>query len=222
MVSNQDILSSRLPSVGRTNFLIKHHFYPCLHQTGIFPETKAKTLIICKRRKIQWSCWSWWPAHHGLLKAPLWLMGCLAWREISQSYLITCLGPFFSIHSWTIDWMKGKPASFPWGDEEEKKWGKTVFRQRTLFLLILSKFKLINLLQKPNPETMGNWWKPGFWTAVLEKTLESPLDCKEVQPVHPKRDQSWVFIGWSDVEAETPILWPHDAKSWLIGIDSWW
>ena len=48
---------------------------------------------------------------------------------------------------------------------------------------------------------------------VLEKTLESPLDCKEIQPVHPKRDQSWVFIGRTDVEAETPILWPPDAKS---------
>ena len=54
-----------------------------------------------------------------------------------------------------------------------------------------------------------------FWTVVLEKTLESPLDCKEIQPVHPKRDQSWVFIGRTDVEAETPILWPPDAKSWL-------
>ena len=61
-----------------------------------------------------------------------------------------------------------------------------------------------------------NWC---FWTVVLEKTLESPLDCKEIQPVHPKGDQSWVFIGRSDVEAETPILWPPDAKSWLIGKD---
>jgi len=60
-----------------------------------------------------------------------------------------------------------------------------------------------------------NWC---FWTVVLEKTLESPLDCKEVQPVHPK-DQSWLFIGRTDVEAETPILWPPDAKSWLIGKD---
>ena len=50
-------------------------------------------------------------------------------------------------------------------------------------------------------------------TAVLEKTLESPLDCKEIQPVHTKGDQSWVFIGRTDVEAETSILWPHDAKS---------
>ena len=62
-----------------------------------------------------------------------------------------------------------------------------------------------------------NWC---FWTVVLEKTLERPLDCKEIQPVHSKGDQSWVFIGRTDVEAETPILWPPDAKSWLIGKDS--
>ena len=57
-----------------------------------------------------------------------------------------------------------------------------------------------------------NWC---FWTVVLENTLESPLDCKEIQPVHPKGDQSWVFIGRTDVEAETPILWPPDVKDWL-------
>ena len=54
---------------------------------------------------------------------------------------------------------------------------------------------------------------------VLEKTLESPLDCKEIQPVHSNGDQSWVFIGRTHVEAETPIHWPPDAKSWLIGKD---
>ena len=54
---------------------------------------------------------------------------------------------------------------------------------------------------------------------VLEKTLESPLGCKDVQPVHPKGDQSWVFFGRTDVEAETPILLPLDGKSWLIGKD---
>ena len=62
-------------------------------------------------------------------------------------------------------------------------------------------------------------WAPKhrcFWTVVLEKTLESPLDCKEIQPVYPKGDQSWVFIGRTDVEAETPVLWPPDVKSWLI------
>ena len=58
-----------------------------------------------------------------------------------------------------------------------------------------------------------------FWTVVLEKTLESPLGCKEIQSVHPKRDQSWVYIGRTDAEAETPILWPPDAKSWLIWKD---
>ena len=61
-----------------------------------------------------------------------------------------------------------------------------------------------------------NWC---FWTVVLEKTLESPLDCKEIQPVHPKGDQSWVFIGRTDAEAEAPILWPPDVKSWLIWKD---
>ena len=54
-----------------------------------------------------------------------------------------------------------------------------------------------------------------FWTVMLEKTLESPLDCKEIQPVHPEGDQSWVFIGRTDVEAETSIFWPPDVKSWL-------
>ena len=61
-----------------------------------------------------------------------------------------------------------------------------------------------------------NWC---FWTVVLEKTLESPLDCKEIQPVHPKGDQSWLFIGRTDAEAETPILWPPDVKNWLIWKD---
>ena len=61
-----------------------------------------------------------------------------------------------------------------------------------------------------------NWC---FWTVVLEKTLESPLDCKEIQPVHPKGDQAWVFIGRTDAEAETPVPWPPHAKSWLIWKD---
>ena len=58
-----------------------------------------------------------------------------------------------------------------------------------------------------------------FWTVVLEKTLDSPLDYKEIQPVHSKGNQSWIFIGRTDVEAETPILWSPDAKSWLIWKD---
>ena len=76
------------------------------------------------------------------------------------------------------------------------------------------------------PVVMWTWeldykesWAPKnwcFWTVVLEKTLESPLDCKEIQPVHPKGDQFWVFIGRTDVEAETLILWPSDVKRWPI------
>ena len=63
---------------------------------------------------------------------------------------------------------------------------------------------------------LKNWC---FWTVVLEKTLESPLDCKEIEPVHPKGNQSWIFIGRIDAEAETPIIWPPDMKNWLIWKD---
>ena len=63
---------------------------------------------------------------------------------------------------------------------------------------------------------LKNWW---FWTVVLEKTLKSPLDCKEIQPVYSKGNQSWIFIGRTDAEAETPILWPPDEKNWLTGKD---
>ena len=61
-----------------------------------------------------------------------------------------------------------------------------------------------------------NWC---FWTSVLEKTLSSPLDCKDIQPINPKGNQPWMFIGRIDAEAETPILWPSDMKNWLIGKD---
>ena len=63
---------------------------------------------------------------------------------------------------------------------------------------------------------LKNWC---FWTVVLEKTLESPLDCKEIQPVHPKGNQSWVFTGRTYAEAETPIFWPSNVKNWLIWKD---
>ena len=63
---------------------------------------------------------------------------------------------------------------------------------------------------------LKNWC---FWTLVLEKTLESPLDCKEIQPVHPKGNQSWIFIGRTDAETETPIFWPPNSKNWLPGKD---
>ena len=63
---------------------------------------------------------------------------------------------------------------------------------------------------------LKNWW---FWTIVLEKTLESPLDCKEIQPFHPKENQSWIFIGRTDVEVKTSILWRPDTNNWLIWKD---
>ena len=72
--------------------------------------------------------------------------------------------------------------------------------------------------------TLKEGWAPKnwcFWTVVLEKTLENPLDCKEFKPVNPKGNQSWIFIGRTDAKAETPILWPPDAKNGLIWKDSW-
>ena len=63
---------------------------------------------------------------------------------------------------------------------------------------------------------LKNWC---FWTVVLEKTLESPVDCKEIQPVHPQGNQSWIFIGRTDAETETPVLWPPDVRNWLIRKD---
>ena len=73
--------------------------------------------------------------------------------------------------------------------------------------------------------TLKESWAPKnwcFWTVVLENTLESPLDCKEIKPINPKGNQSWIFIGRTDAEVETPILWPPCAKNWLIGKDWFW
>ena len=71
-------------------------------------------------------------------------------------------------------------------------------------------------LEYEESSALKNWW---FWTVVLEKTLETPLDCKEIQPVHSEGDQPWDFFGRSDAKAETPTLWPPDVKNWLIGKD---
>ena len=65
----------------------------------------------------------------------------------------------------------------------------------------------------------AEWWRTDAFELCVEKALEGPLDCKEIQPVHPKGNQSWIFIGRTDVEAETPILWPPDVKNWLIRKD---
>jgi len=89
-----------------------------------------------------------------------------------------------------------------------------------------TKVRLVKAMVFPVVMYRCGWYKESwvpknwcFWSVVLEKTLESPLDCKEIQPVHPKGDQSWIFIGRTDAEAETPILWPPDAKNWLIRKD---
>ena len=71
-------------------------------------------------------------------------------------------------------------------------------------------------LDHKESRALKNWC---FWTVVLEKTLENPLDCKEIQPVHPKGGRTWIFIGRTDAEAEVPIFWPPDVKNWLIGKD---
>ena len=84
------------------------------------------------------------------------------------------------------------------------------------FLLSWFLFKRALAIYCEEGWVLKNWC---FWTVVLEKTLESPLDCKEIQSVHPKGDQFWLFIGRTDVEAETPIFWPTDAKNWLIWKD---
>ena len=79
---------------------------------------------------------------------------------------------------------------------------------------------LYTIKKKEEEETTNDWLVTNdwcIWSVVLEKTLESPFDCNEIQPVHPKGNQSWTFIGRTDIEAETPILWPPDAKNWLIG-----
>ena len=96
--------------------------------------------------------------------------------------------------------------------------------------ILVPLFGLIALLMSFSSSQVWMWeldykesWAPKnwcFWTVVLEKTLESPLDCKETQLVNPKGDQSWIFIGKTDAEADVPILWPPDAKSWLIGKES--
>ena len=117
----------------------------------------------------------------------------------------------------------------PWNEKILTRWKKSYDRPRQH----IQKQRHYFANQGPSSQSYGfsssqvwMWeldckesWAPKiwcFWTVVLEKILESPLDCKEIQPVHPKRNQSSIFIGRIDAEAETPILWPPDAKNWLI------
>ena len=84
--------------------------------------------------------------------------------------------------------------------------------------LVASEVKPVLLIRSFKQDYKESWAQKNwcFWTVVLEKTLESPLNCKEIQPAHPKGNQSWVFTGRTDDEVETPIFWPPDVKSWLI------
>ena len=90
-------------------------------------------------------------------------------------------------------------------------WTKVCLVKATVFPVVMYRCESWTIKKAPK-----NWC---FWIVVLEKTLESPLDCKEIQPVNPKGNQSWIFIGRIDVEAETPIFWPSDAKNWFTGKD---
>ena len=104
----------------------------------------------------------------------------------------------------------------PLGEVGWRTYGTSLYYPYSVFYHdIIKSFKVVKKKKKES-WAPKNWC---FWTVVLEKILESPLDCKKIQPVHPKGDQSWVFTGRSDAEAETPILWPPDVKSWLTGKD---
>ena len=89
------------------------------------------------------------------------------------------------------------------------------------WMIVLNNFKLkLRLKQILSNRTKWKlYWLRWFWTVILEKTLESLLDCKEIKPANPKGNQHWIFIGRTDAEAEAPVLGPPDAKSWLIGKD---
>ena len=119
----------------------------------------------------------------------------------------------------------GRPRGMVWGGrrEEGSGWGTCVCLWRIHFNIWQNQYNIvkfknkIKLKKKKKKEScsLKNWC---FWTVVLKNT-ESPLDCKEIQPVHPKGDLSWVFIGRTNAKAETPVLWPPHVKSWLIGKD---
>ena len=113
----------------------------------------------------------------------------------------------------------------PWNQKTLTPWKKSYDQQRHYFANkgpssqsygFSSSYAQMWELDHEEGWALKNWC---ILTMVLEKTLESPLDCKGIQPVHPKGNQSWIFIGRTDAEAETPILWPPDAKNWLIWKD---
>ena len=151
---------------------------------------------------------AWYPAVHGVAKSPTRL------SDFTFTFHFHTLEKAMATHSSVLAWRipgTGEPGGLPsmgshrvghdWSDLAAAAAAKHIWMWE---------------LDYKESWVLKNWC---FWTVVLEKTLESPLDGTEIQPVHPKGDQSWVFIGGFDVEAETPILWPPDAKSWLIWKD---
>ena len=123
---------------------------------------------------------------------------------------------------WLQPWQKKKKMLAPWKKSYDQP-RQHIKKQRHYFA---NKVHLVKVLGFPvvmmdmrvglYKSWVLNWY---FWAVVLEKTLESPLDCKEIQPVNPKRNQSWIFIERTDAEAEAPTLWPPEVKNWLIGKD---
>ena len=125
------------------------------------------------------------------------------------------------------------------GSLENTPWGSGVERRYNMKLLLWGTLQPVTglkksriLIKKTVPKFSSHIWmweldhkeswaqnNSYFWIVMLEKTLESPLDCKEIKPLNPKGNQSWTFIGKTDTEAEAPILWPSDSKNWLIGKD---
>ena len=156
----------------------------------------------------------WWTGRPDVL----WLWGCkeldtteqLNWTELKMSRTLCHESRWIAYNH--------KPITLQWPSLHHN-------------LLLLHHFNKGLSIQSYGFSTSHVWmwefdykesWMPKnwhFWTVVLEKTLESPLDCKEIQPILPKGNKSWIFTGRTDVEAETPILWPLDAKNWLIWKD---
>ena len=135
-------------------------------------------------------------------------LGELHWNMYNIIYETNCQSRFYAWY-----WMLGAgalgwPRGMVWGGrrEEGSGWGTRVYLWQIHFDIWQNQYNIVKLNKKIKNE----------WTVVLEKTLESPLDSKEIQPVHPKRNPSWIFIGRTDAEAETPIFWPPDAKNCLI------
>ena len=133
---------------------------------------------------------AWWAAIHGVAKSRTWM------REFTFTFHFHALEKEMATHSSVLAWR------IPGTGEPGRSMGLHRVRHDWSDLAAAAAISL------------------GFWTVVLEKTLETPLDCKEIQPVHSKGDQSWVFFGRNDAKAETPVLWWLHEKSWLIGKDS--